>query len=349
MLLFFMFIISITAFIIVMLTEKRTIFSGFLLLLSAFLLGCFLISEARFRPEWFSEHIILHILLDLELLFLALLLFIYPAVMIPLFLAGGLIIMKKEGIRLRNALSMGLAVMLLLYEIIYPLVFDITTRGPAVWVYWYMTIISLYLIIQLISYSLSNVLNLIHFRKNMGLKYVVVLGAGLSGRKPTPLLQGRIDRGITVYRDNPGSRLIFSGGQGSDELLPESHAMAEYAISAGVPEVDIIREDASVNTWENILFSARLMEKGEAPSLGKSSGKAEFAVVTSSYHVIRALMIARRQKLKCIGYGSRTRLYFSLNSMIREYVAYLRDTRTSQIIILLLLTIIYILFISATA
>ena len=150
----------------------------------------------------------------MELLFIAALLIAYPLVLIPVFLIGGLVLIKKEGIRARNVLSVALAVLLIAFDIVYPLLFDVTKHSFSTLVYWYITLISLYFVIQLASFWISDILNLIHIKKNCGLRYVVVLGAGLSGTKPTPLLRARIDKGIQVYRDNPGAKLIFSGGQG---------------------------------------------------------------------------------------------------------------------------------------
>ncbi len=341
---FWIFLASAFAWLIVMLTERRTVLSGFLLLLTGFLLGSFIISEAVRRPEWFSEHLLFHILLDIELIFLSVLLIAYPLVLIPVFLIGGLVIMKKEGVRFRNGLSIGLAALLILFETIYPMVFDVTAPGLPMWIYWYMTIISMYFVIQLASFWLSDVLNLIHIKKNKGIRYVVVLGAGLSGEKPTPLLRSRIDRGIEVYRNNPGAKLVMSGGQGKDELLPESYAMADYAVSVGVPDEDIIREAGSKNTDENIRFSYEMIKEdsGDEPAGKRVS---DIAVVTSSYHVMRALLIARRQHVKCIGYGARTKLYFSLNAMLREYAGYFRDTRITRIVHILIVTILYVMFI----
>lgn len=45
----------------------------------------------------------------------------------------------------------------------------------------------------------------------------------------TPLLAARINRGIEIYRNNPGSKIIMSGGQGPGEEIPEAAAMAKYA------------------------------------------------------------------------------------------------------------------------
>ncbi len=332
-----LFLVCAASFAAVMIFEKRTVCSGFLLLLSLVLSGVFLISLAGTSPEYFTEHPVLHLLLDAELVLIIVLLGI-PLLMIPVFLTGGIVLMKKEGFRFRNLLSLGLSAALFALDIFYPLLFDIKKRGPATWIYWYLTLILLYFAVQLSSFLLSNLLNLIHFKKNRGLSYVVVLGAGLIKGKPTPLLRARIEKGIRVYRDNPGSKLIFSGGQGSDEEVSEGFAMAEYALSQGVPEKDILREERSSNTEENIRFSAAVMAEKE----GKSG--AFFGVVTSSYHVLRALLIARRQKLSCIGYGAKTRLYFSMNAILREYAGYFRDTRKKRLIRLAGLTVVYLAF-----
>ena len=333
-----LFILTSLLWIFVMITDRRTISVGFLLLLGAFFFGCFLISEALADPAFFSEHFVIHILLDIELLFLAALLIAYPMVLTPVFLIGGLILMKREGIKGRNLLSLFLATLLIVYDIICPLIIDVRTDSPPALIYRYMTIISLYFVIHLSSFWISDLINLTHIRKDRGLDYIVVLGAGLRGTKPTPLLASRIDKGIEVYRNNPGAKLIFSGGRGVDEEISEARAMADYAVSRGVDSKDMLLEDGSTTTEENIRFSKALMEKdtGGTPSFS-------CAIATSSYHLMRALLIARRQRLTCIGYGARTRLYFSLNAFLREYAAYFRDTRKKRIIHLAALTVICIL------
>ena len=315
--------------------ERRTVYSGFFFLLTVASFGAFMLDMAAKYPEWFSSHFAAHILLDIFIVFLMILLIAYPLVLVPVFLFGGLVLMKKEGVRPRNVLSLLFAAGLFAVDIIFPFFFDVRSGRAATVIYWYITLILLYLVIQLASFWISDVINLIHVKKNQNLKYVVVLGAGLSGDKPTPLLKSRIDKGIEVYRNNPGSRIIFSGGQGRDEVISESEAMSRYALEAGVKEEDIIRESRSGNTEENIRFSSELMEDRND----------FFAIVTSSYHVMRALMIARRLKLKCIGYGARTRLYFSLNAFLREYAGYFRDTRRAGLINIAGLTVIYIIFV----
>jgi len=333
-------LLSASAFGAVMIFERRSVLSGFLLLCTVVMSGVFLLSMAQRYPDWFSAHIFAHILLDMELIILAILLVAYPLVMIPVFFVEGIILIKREGVRFRNVLSLGLAAALLMFDIIFPFIFDLNKRGIMTYIYWYLTLISLYFIIQLSSFFISNFLNLIHFKKNHGLSHIIVLGCGLSGTKPTPLLKARIDKGIEVYKNNPGSKLVFSGGQGSDEQIPESHAMAEYALSAGVKSGDIIKEDRSKNTIENLRFSNSLIKEDLNGNIGRT------ALVTSSYHVIRSLIITRRLKMPCIGYGAKTRFYFSLNAFLREYIGYFRDSRVTRLLHLALLTLIYLIFVA---
>ena len=49
-------------------------------------------------------------------------------------------------------------------------------------------------------------------------------------------------------------------------------------------------------------------------------------VVTTAYHVFRALLLAKQQGLKCVGFGAKTKWYFTLNALIREFVGYLSLT-----------------------
>lgn len=46
----------------------------------------------------------------------------------------------------------------------------------------------------------------------------------------TPLLKARVDEGIRLLNKQKDAKLILSGGQGPGEDIPESQAMAQYAI-----------------------------------------------------------------------------------------------------------------------
>jgi uncharacterized SAM-binding protein YcdF (DUF218 family) len=148
--------------------------------------------------------------------------------------------------------------------------------------------------------------------------FIVVLGSGLiRGEAVSKLLAGRIEKGIELLQQYPESRLIFSGGQGKDEKLPEAVAMKKYAIERGIPGEELLVEMESKNTQENILFSKRIIDKlseNDYPNI---------LLVSNRYHIFRALLTAKDLGIQCDGRGSKTKLYFALNAFIREFIAYL--------------------------
>ena len=88
-------------------------------------------------------------------------------------------------------------------------------------------------------------------------------------------------------------------------------------------EEDIIIENKSRTTNENLRFSHNLMKPNS-----------RFCIVTNSYHVYRALVLAKRQGLQCTGYGAKTKWYFTLNAFVREFIAYLVITKKMQMIVI---------------
>lgn len=157
--------------------------------------------------------------------------------------------------------------------------------------------------------------------------FVVVLGSGLIGGSTVPpLLASRLKRGQTVHarlaKRGGSPVLITSGGQGPDEKLPESHAMADHLVAQGFPAQLIEREDRSTNTEENLRFSKAIMEKAKPDY--------RCVVVTNNYHAFRAALTARRVGIRGQVVGSPTAAYFWPNAMLREFTAILVDYRQSN-------------------
>ena len=248
-----------------------------------------------------------------------------------LFLYNSFMLIRREGLRVGNLLSLATFFLLVGYIFYWPRVATYTRDNIALnTLYVYVSLVVLYFLCIAMSYLVSSVLNFINILPRK-IDYVVVLGAGLIGERVTPLLASRIRKGIKVYKDNPGSKLIMSGGQGPDEVVSEAFAMKNYSLEQGVDEKDIILEDKSTSTEENIIFSKKFIPADKS-----------FAVVTNYYHVYRALVQARTLGFRCIGYGAPTRFYFSLNAFIREFIGYLYFKRKIHAIVLGMLTFLFI-------
>ena len=161
--------------------------------------------------------------------------------------------------------------------------------------------------------------------------FMIILGCGIrKDGTPSPLLRGRIDRALDFYRaqkKETGKELLFitSGGQGPDEVIPESASMKRYLLEQGIPEERIIEEDRSTNTFENMKFSKEKILAVDP------DGKVGFA--TTNYHVFRSGLYARRVKMRAVGTGSDTKWYFWPNASVREFVGLLTEHRGKQLLI----------------
>ena len=169
--------------------------------------------------------------------------------------------------------------------------------------------------------------------------YIIVLGCAIRrDGTPTPLLRGRLDRALEFARAQEAQTgkmpvFVLSGGQGADEVVSEARCMHDYLASRGVPETQMLLEDRSTDTAENMRFSKELIFERDP--------NAAIAFSTTNYHVFRAGLKARRVKMRALGMGCRSKWYFWPNAAVREFVGLLTEHRGKQALILSGLLITY--------
>lgn len=265
---------------------------------------------------------------------------------ISLLIMSGVRLIKREGRRFKNFLSVAFGVFLVMWLILSP-IFIINVEHPVSFFIISCISVSVYYFFgMMLLFAISSILNRIPipFKKY---DYIIVLGSGLIGDQVPPLLASRINKGIECFnRYHTAKRpvkVIFTGGQGSDEKLPEGVAMAKYAMEQGLAEEHIIIEDEAINTYENILYSKRLID---ADRQQNERGKFfNILTVTNNFHVFRALLWAKKVGVKSDGIGSKTKFYFWLNALIREFIGVMYMQKKPQMIVLSILYAI-VLFIT---
>ena len=170
------------------------------------------------------------------------------------------------------------------------------------------------------------------------LDYVIVLGCRIRPDGSLyPLIRARVDRAIAFRRAQLADAgrapvLIPSGGKGADEPEAEAEAMARYMRAQGIPAEDILVEDRSATTLENLRFSRELIE-------ARPGGK-KVAFSTSSYHVYRGGILAAESGWNIDGMGSRTKWYFWPNAFLREFIGLLAASRFQQLSAVLLIALL---------
>lgn len=121
---------------------------------------------------------------------------------------------------------------------------------------------------------------------------VVVLGAAVDPSGAAgPAVRRRVAHAVDVLARRRIATLVVSGGKG-ERGASEAEVMRDLALGHGVPRERIVLEDRSRNTFENAVYTGRIM---------MDRGWRTVIVVTDSWHMRRALFVFRRLGLPCQG------------------------------------------------
>ena len=156
-------------------------------------------------------------------------------------------------------------------------------------------------------------------------------------------------RAAELYHQGYAPKILFTGGLGrnTEGLLPEPEAMrfAKVAMECGVPAEDIILEDKSRNTKENIEFTRALLEELGVPhdhilgvhqpfmerrivaAMGVYWPEQSFSVTSPQVSIPEYLVRAREQGITenasvsvIVGDFQRIELYAKLGYQLPQYI-----------------------------
>lgn len=130
--------------------------------------------------------------------------------------------------------------------------------------------------------------------------FVIVLGAGVNGETPSKSLSERLRAAQTYLERYPEAIAILSGGKGDGENISEALCMYRWLTERGVAPERLRMEDRATTTEENLRYSLALIEAefGEKPETA--------AIVSSSYHLARASLLAKEAGLYMLGVPAST-------------------------------------------
>lgn len=112
----------------------------------------------------------------------------------------------------------------------------------------------------------------------------IVLGAAVWTRRPSPVFEERINHAVELYKSGRVRKLILTGGRGAADEPAESAAARTYAVRRGVRPADILTENKSHTTYENLQ---------QARGIVAERGYGRVLVVTDPLHMKRAVTMAR--------------------------------------------------------
>ncbi|MFG1946656.1 vancomycin high temperature exclusion protein [Nonomuraea sp. NPDC048826] len=118
----------------------------------------------------------------------------------------------------------------------------------------------------------------------------LVLGAGLYGDRPSPMLARRLDLAADLWHAGRVRALLLSGDNSRKEY-DEPTAMRDYLLAAGVPGEVMVLDYAGFDTWDSCVRARQVF------------GAERVTVVTQDFHLPRAVTLCRTAGLEAFGVG----------------------------------------------
>ena len=144
---------------------------------------------------------------------------------------------------------------------------------------------------------------------------IIVLGAQVKeDGTPSEALRRRMAAALEVYQEKPQT-IIVCGAQGSNEPRAEGDVMRDWLIAQGVREEDVVAETASFNTRQNLEYAKAIMEH---------RGLTRALIVTSDYHVARALRLCAQTGIEATGKGSPSKPEYFIKNHLREGLRWIK-------------------------
>lgn len=127
---------------------------------------------------------------------------------------------------------------------------------------------------------------------------VVLGGSTYPATPPRPWVEvsqagDRVLYGVKLYKDGKAPIIVFSGGRidWKDGGPPEADDMAQIARLMGVPDVALVQEGKSLNTYQNAIYVKDILRERQVDTI---------LLVTSAIHMPRSMAIFQKQGMTAI-------------------------------------------------
>lgn len=142
---------------------------------------------------------------------------------------------------------------------------------------------------------------------------IIVLGAGIRGNGPSPMLEDRLLTGLELYNKNISNKIIVSGDHGRVNY-DEVNVMKNYLIEQNIPSENIFMDHAGFSTYDSIYRAKEIFKVNKV------------IIVTQEYHLYRSLYIAKKLGIEAYGVSATKRTYGNqMKRDIREFAARIKD------------------------
>ncbi len=121
---------------------------------------------------------------------------------------------------------------------------------------------------------------------------ILILGAAEYRGKPSPVLRGRLEHGLELYRARKAPLILTTGGAGGDPVFTEGEVGRDYLVRQGVPSEAILVESEGETTMHSVAAAGEIMRRMNLKSC---------IVVSDGYHIYRTEKMLERLGFQVYG------------------------------------------------
>ncbi len=146
----------------------------------------------------------------------------------------------------------------------------------------------------------------------------IVLGAATSDNEVSPVFRERINQGIRLYQKGYVEKIIITGGYGEGNQYSDAYIGMQYTMKQGIPKDDILMEEKSTITEENLENAKVIMEQ---------KGLQSALIVSDPLHMKRSMLLAEEAGIESYSSPTTTSMYqgtwVKLKFLAREVFFYI--------------------------
>lgn len=135
----------------------------------------------------------------------------------------------------------------------------------------------------------------------------IVLGAGTANDEVSPVFRERINHGIWLYENGYVDKLLLTGGYGDGNEHSDAYVAKMYAEAQGIPTQDILLEEQSTITQENIENAKMMMDENSYHTA---------ILVSDPLHMKRSMLMAKDYGIEAYSSPTPTTRYISMKNKL---------------------------------
>jgi uncharacterized SAM-binding protein YcdF (DUF218 family) len=136
---------------------------------------------------------------------------------------------------------------------------------------------------------------------------IIVLGAAAYESGVTPVFAERINHAADLLKQGYADQIILTGGVAEGNSVSDAWIASQYAMEIGISEDDLILEEESAYTYENMKYSKEIMD---------ANGFETAIIVSDPLHMKRAMVMAKDNGIRAYSSPTPSTRYISLETKL---------------------------------